>query len=122
MPDTTEKMPKPWCVTVYDCRGNVVQDSRGKDIVAGFDLASAADRFADRRLFDSEPGSYAIVNNTRMLRADDSPILSNTVTRDDAIPRVLKGRRPSVSRKGAPPSGLSFGCKVSQTRVTFSAG
>ena len=116
-----DKLPKPWCATVYDGRGNVVQDAKGKDIIAGFDLASAADRFADRRLFECASDCFAVIASTRMFRANGEPI-STTVMRNDAIARVLKGKRPSACRKGAPSSILGFVGKAHQTRVEFSRG
>ena len=45
-------VPKNWLVTVFDAKGNIVLDKDGKEITMSFELASAADRWADRRLFD----------------------------------------------------------------------
>jgi hypothetical protein len=115
-------IPKNWLGTVYDSKGNVALTDDGKEITASFALASDADRWADRKLFDNASDCFAVIEHTKIMRADGTPI-STVVMRDDAISRLLKVKKQPFSKKtGSRDGKLSWGAKVQQSHAHFSRG
>lgn len=117
---------KPWVARIFDAKGNLVQDHNTKgelrDLEETFAMASDADRWTDRRLFEGAPDWFGVIQHTTILRADGEPITS-VVMRQDAIARILKQPKGAVSKKtGSRDNKLSFGVKVSQSRCHFSHG
>ena len=110
---------KTWQATVYDSKGNVIQvtNKEGKlvDLDEGFALNQRASEWADRRLFESEPNSYAVITHVPTGARE-------TIERGDAIARIMRSKKSPAVRVGAPSSSLSFGTKVKETRVSFSHG
>jgi len=121
-----EKPKKPWTATIYDSKGLVAQERNSKgeivDLEMSFELASDADRWVDRRLFEGAPDWYGVIQSSVLFRADGDPI-ATTVMRSDAIARILKQPPKGVAKKtGVNDNRLSFGVKVHQTRSHFSHG
>ena len=115
-------VPKNWLVTVFDAKGNIVLDKDGKEITMSFELASAADRWADRRLFDGASDHFAVIEHTKIMRADGTPI-STVIMRDDAISRILRKPKAPLSKKtGSRDGKLSFGVHAKQDHAHFSRG
>jgi len=116
---------RPWMATIYNETGEVQlrKNAKGEEeeLQQTFNLASDADRWADRRLFDGQDGWHAIVSHTS-ITIKGEPLFTK-VMRGDAIARILKKPRGSVN-KSRPKSGgsLSFGVKAGTTRVKFSTG
>jgi hypothetical protein len=74
---------------------------------------SAANRLADRRLFDRGDSVYAVIVNTQ-----GKPIES-IIQRDDAIARVLKQPKgPAARTRGTSTKTLGFGVKAKNDRST----
>jgi len=122
--ETKEERPsKTWQATVYDPKGNVIQVSRTDtdgnveivDLDEGFALNQRATEWADRRLFECEPNSYAVITHTPTGAIE-------TIQRGDAIARIMRSKKSPAVRVGASSSSLSFGTKVKETRVSFSHG
>jgi hypothetical protein len=112
---------KTWVATIRDLAGNICTRINPKgeveELVMGFDLSSAADRWVDRRLFDGAPDWYGEVAHTTLTK------VKTYIQRQDAIARILrKPKGPSVHSKGNSTKTLGFGSKAHQTRVTFSHG
>jgi len=115
-----EKPSKTWQATVYDSKGNVIQatNKEGKlvDLDMSFKLNQEATGWVDRRLFNCEPNSYAVITHTPTNAIE-------TIQRGDAIARIMRSKKAPAARAGSKSAGsLSWGSKASQTRVTFSAG
>lgn len=117
--DTKYKPRKNWQAIIYDPKGNIVSqvNAQGKmvDLDESFELNQRASEWADRRLFECEPNSYAVITHTPTNAIE-------TIERGHAISRIMRGKKSPAVRVGQPSSALSFGCKVHQTRVTFSGG
>lgn len=117
----TRGTTKSWRATVYDAAGVIQQRVKDngdvEDLVKGFDLASEADRWADRRLFEGTHGWYAVVEHTVI------PNVSSRIERADAMARILKQPKgPTVHVRGKSTKSLGFGVKVKESRTTFSHG
>ena len=119
---------KPWKATIFDVHDQVVTvtdpDGDEKELIKGFTYAQEADRWSKRRLFEAEPGSYAIVNHT-VITIKGEP-LSTRIDRDGsdgamtaALPRA---KHPFTKNTGSKSGRLSFGVKATTTHVTFSHG
>lgn len=111
---------KSWKATILNAAGEVQSRINAKgeeeDLIMGFDLASAADRWCDRRLFEGASDWYATIDHTSMN-------VHTVILRQDAIARLLKKKRgPSVHVGGQSTKSLGFGCHVKQKRVSFSHG
>lgn len=117
---------KSWVARIFDSKGNLVETANTKgeivELEMTFNLASDADRWVDRRLFEGAPDWFGVVQHTKIMRADGEPI-TTVIMRADAIARILKKPTPGVSKKtGGKDSKLSFGVKVHQSRAVFSHG
>lgn len=111
------KTVKNWIACVYDSKGNPIED-----LEKSFELASDADRYVDRKLFDGASDWYGVVSHSRIMRADGDPI-SNIILRQDAIARILKIKKGPMSKKTGTRDGkLSFGVKAHQDHAHFSRG
>lgn len=124
--DPSSHPSKPWIARVFDAKGNLVETENTKGemvtLEQSFALASDADRWTDRRLFEGAPDWFGVVQHTSILRADGEPI-TTVIIREDAIARILKKPRGAVSKKtGSRDGKLSFGVKVHQSRAVFSHG
>lgn len=120
------KAVKNWIAIVYNQKGEVQTrvNANGKEeeLDKSFELASDADRWADRRLFEGASDWYAVISHSRMMRADGDPI-SNVIMRQDAIARILKIKKGPMSKKTGTRDGkLSFGVKAHQDHAHFSRG
>jgi hypothetical protein len=118
---STKTTRKPWCATIYDAAGviqtRVKEDGEVEDLVTGWDLASAADRWVDRRLFEGASDWYGVVEHTVI------PNVSSRIERADSMARILKqAKGPTCQVKGKSTKTLGFGVKAKETRVTFSRG
>lgn len=112
---------KPWLTTVYEGSGAIATklntDGEEEDLVKGFDHASDADRWADRRLFEGASDWYAVVESTVL-----GSVISR-IERNDAIARILKKPKgPAIHQTGKSTKTLGFGVKAKQTRSSFSRG
>ncbi len=122
-----EAPSKPWNVRVYTAKGEIATRNNPttgevEDLDQDFDTASAADRWADRRLFEGESDNYAVVSSNALYRSDGDPI-STVVLRADAIARILKQPKGPIAKKtGTRDNKLSFGVKAVQDRCHFSHG
>jgi hypothetical protein len=117
---------KPWISRVFDSKGNLVValNSKGEEVELEktFQLASDADRWSDLRLVENASDCFAVVEHTKIMRADGTPI-STVIMRQDALSRILKAKKHPFSKKtGGRDSRLSFGVKAVQSRATFSHG
>jgi hypothetical protein len=123
--ETAEDKPSSykWQTIVYDPRGKMIVHTR-KDAEGNiehypldrtFKFNQHAEGWADRELFDEEPGSYAVITH-------NPTGAQETIERSDSIARIMKAGKRPVVRNGSPSSSLSFGVKSKPTRVTFSAG
>lgn len=88
-----------------------------------FEKSQEAERFAVRRLVqDCGPLCYALIQSTRMMTKDGSP-LTVKITREEAFAKQFpKERAPAMKTtlsKGAP---LTFRWIMRPTRVSFSHG
>jgi hypothetical protein len=116
-----ESSVKNWMVTIFDSRGNIQTRVNDKgetvELQETFELASMADRWADRRLFlDCTSDCHAVVEHTSL------PVRT-IVERQDAMARILKPSKGPVSKKmGTRDGKLSFGVKAKQDRASFSHG
>ena len=124
--ETGSRSSKPWIARVFDVKGNlvIVKNAKGEEVELEqtFALASDADRWVDRRLFEGASDWFGVIQHTRIMRADGEPITS-VVMRDDAIARILKRPlRAAAKRTGSRDNKLSFGVKVHESRATFSHG
>ena len=124
---TEPKALKAWQATVYNQDGSIAlgwkvtkDPDTGKesgewvDLQQDFDMAQDAEGWADRKLFDAAPDSYAEVNGHGT---------SVRVERKDAIARILRKKKGPVSHtRGASTSSLGFGVKAKQDTAHFSKG
>ena len=111
------KVVKNWLACVYTAKGEPIDE-----LEQSFALASDADRYIDRKLFDGMPGSFGVVSHTVIMRADGDPI-STVVTRDDAIARILaKPKAGAFKKTGSRDGKLSWGVKAKQSHASFSRG
>jgi hypothetical protein len=125
-PSPSSHSSKSWVARIFDAKGNLVETANTKgeivELEMMFDMASDADRWTDRRLFEGAPDWFGVVQHTSIMRADGEPITS-VIMRDDAIARILKRPASAATKKMGKGDGkLSFGVKVSQSRATFSHG
>lgn len=112
---------KAWVVQVMTPEGHLCTriNSKGEEeeMVKGFDRASDADRYADRRLFlDCWAGCYACIDSTTMN-------VHTIIHRQDSLARLLaKKKGPAVHVKAVSTKSLGFGVHCAQKRVSFSRG
>ena len=117
---------KNWVATVYNAKGKIVMQENAKgelvELQQNFLLASDADRWIDRRLFEGEPDNFGVVSHTK-LTGKDGTALSTTIMRQDAIARILKRPSQGAAKKvGVRDGKLSFGVKAHQSHCHFSHG
>jgi len=117
---------KPWEATIYDAKGDVqtrlTEEGKEEDLQKSFALASEADRWTDRRLFEGASDWYGVIQHATITRSDGEPI-STVVMRQDALARILKAPKSPFSKKtGTRDNKLSFGVKVQQSHAKFSHG
>lgn len=90
-----------------------------------FEKHQEAERYGIRRLEqDCEPGSYALIQSTRMIGKDGNP-LTIKITREDALHKAYpKPKSPSTKTTIGCQTTISFAdrMRVKETRVTFSHG
>lgn len=125
-PSGHSRTNKSWVARIFNKDGHLVETANTKgeivDLEMMFDMASDADRWTDRRLFEGAPDWFGVVQHTSITRTDGEPI-TTVIMRDDAIARILKRPAQAASKKQGKGDGkLSFGCKVHQSRATFSHG
>lgn len=116
----TAREPKAHVAMVFDETGTIATriNSKGEeeDLIKEFDMPQDAMRWIDRRLVESAPRSYAVMDHTK---TDQETIVS----RDSAFERVFRGNKGAVckpQKKSTP--RLKFGVKASQDRAHFSHG
>jgi len=122
------KAPKsyPWLATIYNAKGEIQErikdDGETEDLQKGFEKASDADRWVDRRLFDGASDWYGVVSHTAILNKHGDP-LSTTILRDDSVARILKSpKAPIMKAHSQSTPRLSFGVKAGNDRAVFSKG
>lgn len=88
-----------------------------------FEKSQDAERYAVRRLsLDCEPLSYALIQSTRMMSKDGSP-LTIRLTREDAMFKAFpKPKGPATRVTKSKKFGSFYQMKVGTTRVEFSRG
>jgi len=123
---SSHSFSKSWVARIFNKDGHLVETANTKgeivELEMMFDMASDADRWVDRRLFEGAPDWFGVVQHTSITRADGEPITS-VIMRDDAIARILKRPATAAHKKMGKGDGkLSFGVKVHQSRATFSHG
>jgi hypothetical protein len=114
------KSSKAWTVSVFDETGKIAvrlsDEGEAQELTKSFDLASAADRWADLRLFEGAAGWYAVITHSSLK-------VETIVQRDDALARILRTKLSPVCRGGSRSNQkLSFGVKVKEDRSQFSRG
>lgn len=121
-----EKTPKGYVATVYNAKGEVIQEknSVGKvvDLTDSFDNGQRASDWCDRRLFDQSPGCFAVVVSTKLFKKNGDAFTA-TILRDDAIGRIEKKKKGPVMKAKPKETGrLSFGVKAKESKASFSHG
>jgi hypothetical protein len=111
---------KPWIATILDAAGNICtrvkEDGEEEELVKGFDHASEADRWVDRRLFEGASDWYGEIDHASL------PIHTR-IERQDAIARILKkAKGPTVQVRGKSTKTLGFEHKAKENRFYFSRG
>jgi len=88
-----------------------------------FEKSNDGERYAIRRLTqDCEPGSYALVQATRMMGKDGSP-LTIRISREEAMHKAFpKPKTPAMRVTKSKKATSFYQMKTSQTRVEFSRG
>jgi hypothetical protein len=124
--EASPETSKNWIATIYNSKGEVVTRINAKgneeELRQSFDLAQEADRWTDRRLFDSEPDCYGVIQHTSLLNKDGEA-MAFTIMRNDAIGRILQAPKGAVMKGQAKSSGrLGFGVKCKEDRSVFSRG
>lgn len=116
-----------YVVLIQDRFGVLVSrfTSSGKEVELRemFDKHQDCERWAIRRLVqDCEPLSVAIIQSTRMIGKDGSP-LTIKITREDALHKAYPKPKSPALRVTKNKRGVSFyQMHVGQTRVEFSRG
>lgn len=107
--------PKNYMVDIVDSTGKVI-DSFGDN----HDLH--ARNWADRKLFQGASDCHAVITSTHLVGKNGQP-LTQIVTRDSAIGRILKtSKGPVMKRSPQSSSSLGFGVKAKQDHAHFSKG
>lgn len=88
-----------------------------------FEKSQDAERYAVRRLsLDCEPGSYALIQSTRMIGKDGQP-LTLKMSREEAMHKAYPQKKaPALRVTKSKKFGSFYQMKVGQTRVEFSRG
>jgi hypothetical protein len=112
------KEPKAYSAKVLDSEGRVVmrltEEGESKACVQEFDLYQRAEGWADRRLFEGEPGGYAEITFR------DGKTYS--IERDDAMARILKQPRMAVHKGGRREAPLGNNMRAKGDHFHFSRG
>jgi hypothetical protein len=101
----------------------VIKDSEGSTSEeSDHELSQRAEEWADRKLFDASPNSYAEIISAHMV-GRNGQVLITRVERSDAIARILKKKggpaTKNMAKKTAP---LKNGMKVSNYHAKFLRG
>lgn len=120
------RTPKNWLATIYDKEGNICtrvkEDGKEVSIQQEFDQPQEADRWVDRRLFEGQTDWFGVVSHTTKTNKDGEP-LSVTITRTDALARILAKKAGPVMKGQAKSSGkLGWGVKTRPSHAKFSHG
>jgi hypothetical protein len=140
-----QSTPKNWIATIYTAKGEVatrtkvweenvevvnaqgertikkVQKSEVEDLEESFDLSQEADRWTDRKLVEGATDCFGVITHATMTIKGEP--FSTTVTRNDAMARVLRvGKGPVMKPQAKGTGKLSFGVKVHNDRSRFSGG
>ncbi len=87
-----------------------------------FEKSQEADRWAHRRLVECGSDCYALVQHTRMMKRDGTP-MAIKITRDQALGGMFpKAKGPAVKSTLSKNAPLTFRMTCHQTRVEFSRG
>jgi hypothetical protein len=117
---------KAYLATVYDSKGNVCARINDKgeevDLIASFDKLADADRWADRKLFDSASDTFAVVNHLKLIDKNTGEPMATVVMRNDAISRILRGKIGAVMHRNKVSSSLSWGVHAKNDTCHFSHG
>ena len=110
---------------ILNGKGEVVtvtgEDGKETLLEQDFDSLSDADRWCDRRLFDSASDCYGEVIHTKIVIKGKH--MTTRVNREEAIARILRKPKGAVlapQKKGT--NSLGFGVKCSQDVAKFSRG
>lgn len=109
---------KPWLAQIIDAHGNICTrlNAQGveEDLIKGFDHASDADRWVDRRLYEGASDWHGEVDG----------LGTHTYTsRLDAMSRMdKKPKGPAIHQRGKSTKTLGFGVRAKQDRASFSRG
>jgi hypothetical protein len=120
-----QSTPKNWIATIYTAKGEVATRVNAKgeveDLEESFDLSQEADRWTDRKLVEGAPDWFGVITHATMTVKGEP--MATTVTRNDAMARVLAPAKGPVMKPQAKGTGkLSFGVKVHNDRSRFSNG
>jgi hypothetical protein len=120
-----ESTPKNWIATIYTAKGEVATRVNAKgeveDLEESFDLSQEADRWTDRKLVEGATDWFGVITHATMTIKGEP--FSTTVTRNDAMARVLRvGKGPVMKPQAKGTGKLSFGVKVHNDRSRFSGG
>jgi hypothetical protein len=127
-PTSSQPNTKTWTATIYNADGEIAtklvqkgEESIEEELIAYFDHPQEADRWVDRRLFDSVPGCFGVVNHNTITNKHGD-MLSTTITRGDAISRMLSKKPGAVMRQNKPSGTLGWGVKSRPSISKFSHG
>jgi hypothetical protein len=116
-----------YLVLVLD-RYNVLQtkispSGKESDMSQLFPKHQEAERWGIRRLVqDCEPGSFCLIQSTRFIGRDGSP-LTLKITREEAMSKHFpKAKSPATKVLTGKSAPLSFPWKMRESRSTFSHG
>lgn len=114
------KSSKAWMVSVFDETGKIAvrisEEGEAQELTKSFDLASAADRWADLRLFEGAAGYFATITHSSLN-------VETVVQRDDAMARILRKKPGAICHQPKQGTGaLSFRPKVKESHSRFSHG
>lgn len=109
-----------WMVQILDSKGQVCvrlkDNGEEEDLERGFEKASDAARWTDRRLEQGMPDWHGEITHTPTNRVE-------IILRADAMSRILRAKKgPVTPRKSQSTQTLGFRTHVKQSRVTFSRG
>lgn len=115
-----ETTPKPWQARIVNEAGEVQTRINAKgeevDLSKGFDHASDADRWTDRRLFEGASNWHGEITHSSMN-------IATVIERSDAIARMLKmPKGPSYHQKSMTTASLGNKMHCKQDHARFSHG
>ena len=112
---------KPLVTTIYDADGvvltKVTEKGEIKDLIEKFTSEADAQGWADRRLFEQSPGSYAVIRDGRMASWE------RMILRDASVSRIMKEKKKAVMTHGpAKEAPLTSRMRVAPTHFRTSGG